>query len=65
MYTRRKREISHASIAYFMEIIIHFGFEKRLRVFHAVLEKILLSLAADLTAVAQTPNTVAALLWVP
>ena len=65
MYTRRKKEINHVSAAYFMDIIIHYGFGERLRVFHAFLEKLLRLLAVDLTVVAQISNIVAALLWIP
>ena len=53
MYTRRKKEINHVSAAYFTDIIIHYGFGERLRVFHAFLEKLLRLLAVDLTVVAQ------------
>ena len=65
MYTRRKREINHVSAAYFTDIIIHYGFGERLRVFHAFLEKLLRLLAVDSTVVAQISNLVAALLWIP
>ena len=65
MYTRRKKEINHVSAAYFTDIIIHYGFGERLRVFHAFLEKLLRLLAVDLTVVAQISNIVAALLWIP
>ena len=47
------------------DIIIHYGFGERLRVFHAFLEKLLRLLAVDLTVVAQISNIVAALLWIP
>ena len=40
MYTRREKEINHVSAAYFTDIIIHYGFGERLRVFHAFLEKL-------------------------
>ena len=63
MYTRLKKEISHVSAASFTDIIIHYGFGERLRVFHAFLEKFLRLLAVDLTMVPQISNIVAALLW--
>jgi len=65
VYTRRKKEINHVSAAYFTDIIIHYGFGERLRVFHAFLEKLLRLLAVDSTMVAQISNIVAALLWIP
>ena len=48
MYTRCKKEINRVSAAYFTDIIIHYGFGERLRVFHAFLEKLLRLLAVDL-----------------
>ena len=65
VYTRRRKEINHVSVAYFTDIIIHYGFGERLRVFHALLEKLLRLLPADFTVVAQISNIVAALLWIP
>ena len=65
MYTRRKKEVNHVSAAYFTDIIIHYGFGERLRVFHALLEKLLRLSAVDSTMVAQILNIVAALLWIP
>ena len=65
MYTRRKKEINYVSGAYFTDIIIHYGFGERLRVFHACLEKLLHLLATDLTVVGQISNIIAALLWIP
>ena len=65
MYTRRKKEINHVSAAYFTDIIIHYGFGERLRVFHASLETLLCLSAVDSTVVAQISNIVAALLWIP
>ena len=53
------------SAAYFTDIIIHYGFGERLRVFHAFLEKHLRLVAVDLTVVAQISHIVAALLWIP
>ena len=58
-------EINHVSAAYFTDIIIHYGFGERIRVFHIFLEKLLHLLAADFTVVAQISNIVAALLWIP
>ena len=65
MYSRRKKEINHVSTAFFTNIIIHYGYGERIRVFHAFLEKLLRLLAVDLTVVAQISNIVAALLWIP
>ena len=65
MNTRRKKEVNHVSTAYFTDIIMHYGFGERLRVFHAFFEKLLRLLAVDLTVVAQISNIVAALLWIP
>jgi len=65
VYTRRKKEVNHVSAAYFTDIIIHYGFGERLRVFHAFLEKLLHLSAVDSPVVAQTSNIVAALLWIP
>ena len=65
MYTRRKKEINHVSAAYFTDIIIHYGFGERLRVFHDFLEKLLRLSAVDSTVVAQISNIVPALLWIP
>ena len=65
MYTRCKKEINHVSAAHFTNIIIHYGFGKRLRVLHAFLGKLLRLLAVDLTVVAQISNIIAALLWIP
>ena len=65
MYTRCKKEIYHVSAAYFTDIIIHYGFGERLRVFHAFLEKLLRLSVVDSTVVAQISNIVAALLWIP
>ena len=53
MYTRRKQEINHDFAAYFTDILIHYGFGERVRVFHAFSEKLLRLIAADLTVVAQ------------
>ena len=64
MYTRRKKEITHVSAAYFTDIIIHYGFAEILRVFHTFLENLLRLLAVDLTLVTQISNIVAALLWI-
>ena len=65
MYTRRTKEINHVSAAYVMDIIIHYGFGERLRVFHAFLRKLLRLLAVDLTVVAKLSSIVAALMWIP
>jgi len=65
VYTKRKKEINHFSAAYFTDVIIHYGFGERLRVFHAFLEKLVRLLATDFTVVAQISNIVAALLWIP
>ena len=59
-----KKGNNHVSAAYFTDIIVHYGFGERLRVFHAFLEKLLRLLAVDLTVVAQISNIVAALLWI-
>ena len=53
MYTRRKKEINRVSAAYFTDIIIHYGFGERLRVFHAFLETLLRLLAVDCCCVAE------------
>ena len=59
VYARRKEEINHVPAAYFTDIKIHYGFGERLRVFHAVLKKLLRLLAASLIVVAQISNIVA------
>ena len=64
MYTRRKKEINHVSAAYFTDIIIHYGFGEKLRVFHGFLEKLLPLFAVDLTVVALISNIVAVLQWI-
>ena len=65
MYTRRNKEINHVSAAYFTDIIIHYDFGERLRVFHAFLKKLLCLSAVDSTVAAQISNIVAALQWIP
>ena len=62
---KTQKEINHVSAAYFTDIIIHYGFGERLRVFHDFLEKLLRLSAVDSTVVAQISNIVAALLWIP
>jgi len=54
------KEVIHVLATYFMEIRKCYAFGERLRVFyHAFLETLLPSLAADLAVVAQISNIVA------